>query len=304
MIAQQRRRLLTKAITRLRRALVRSETGVENDLSRWKPVGMLSDDFGVFGDANMQKSGKSPMPASPHVAQALDFAIMPISGCAPDCQERAECDRYGELGHFQCGMCPDHKMPRHHCFCLALEVTDLVEAPPLPEPITVVGMVDSPPLLEFETQKFPFSQKMFDLMSGAHQCDERCVCPLDGKRLFYHRPTNTHACSLPGCANAHGLEVATMQQILSEAIAPRCTCSNDPNGTDPHMPTCPVFAWQEHQRATSWPGNDGSMITYDPTYGRIDRDIQWMIDDLCPMDPGQRAVMEGIYQDRRDQGLL
>ena len=39
--------------------------------------------------------------------------------CAPDCAERTACPVVGEPGHWQCGTCPEHQRPRHHCGCLA-----------------------------------------------------------------------------------------------------------------------------------------------------------------------------------------
>lgn len=42
--------------------------------------------------------------------------------CAPDCQERTECPDAGKIGHWQCGHCPDHDKPRHHCGCVKTEV--------------------------------------------------------------------------------------------------------------------------------------------------------------------------------------
>lgn len=38
-----------------------------------------------------------------------------------------------------------------------------------------------------------------------HQCDDECVCPLDGKPLLYAPASNEHACQDPDCANAHGV---------------------------------------------------------------------------------------------------
>lgn len=42
----------------------------------------------------------------------------PTYDCAPDCDERAACTSPG-FGHSQCGRCPTHNQPRHHCGCLA-----------------------------------------------------------------------------------------------------------------------------------------------------------------------------------------
>lgn len=35
--------------------------------------------------------------------------------CAPDCQERADCQRVGQSGHSYCGFCAACDMPVHHC---------------------------------------------------------------------------------------------------------------------------------------------------------------------------------------------
>lgn len=43
--------------------------------------------------------------------------------CAPDCGERARCVVVGTVGHWQCGWCDAHDMPRHHCGCLVTEPT-------------------------------------------------------------------------------------------------------------------------------------------------------------------------------------
>lgn len=40
-----------------------------------------------------------------------------------------------------------------------------------------------------------------------HRCDERCVCPLDGKPLLWSPAFRMHACSDRSCKNAHGLRV-------------------------------------------------------------------------------------------------
>lgn len=42
--------------------------------------------------------------------------------CSPDCDQRTDCSIVGEIGHFQCGVCPDHHQPRHHCGCTVTEV--------------------------------------------------------------------------------------------------------------------------------------------------------------------------------------
>lgn len=48
--------------------------------------------------------------------------IMRYGDCAPDCEERAMCERAGEIGHWQCGMCPDCNKPVHHCGHIKKEV--------------------------------------------------------------------------------------------------------------------------------------------------------------------------------------
>ena len=37
--------------------------------------------------------------------------------CAPDCAERDTCPTPGAVGHSQCGHCPTHGAPVHHCPC-------------------------------------------------------------------------------------------------------------------------------------------------------------------------------------------
>lgn len=32
--------------------------------------------------------------------------------------ERTNCKKIGEVGHFQCGVCPDHNKPRFKCGCI------------------------------------------------------------------------------------------------------------------------------------------------------------------------------------------
>lgn len=38
--------------------------------------------------------------------------------CAPDCAARTHCTIVGKPGHWQCGSCPVHGKPRHHCGCI------------------------------------------------------------------------------------------------------------------------------------------------------------------------------------------
>lgn len=40
----------------------------------------------------------------------------------------------------------------------------------------------------------------------------------------------------------------------------------------------------------------------DPTYGRIDRDIQEAVDEWGPASTGQRVAVENTLQERRDRG--
>lgn len=40
------------------------------------------------------------------------------ANCDPDCAERTACEKVGGIGHFQCGTCPEHNRPRHHCGCV------------------------------------------------------------------------------------------------------------------------------------------------------------------------------------------
>ena len=39
-----------------------------------------------------------------------------------------------------------------------------------------------------------------------HVCDEQCVCPEDGLPMYYHAGSDRHACQLPECVNARGLD--------------------------------------------------------------------------------------------------
>ena len=44
-------------------------------------------------------------------------------------------------------------------------------------------------------------------LDRTHRCDERCVCPLDGKPTWYAPSTGQHACQDPECENAHPADV-------------------------------------------------------------------------------------------------
>lgn len=35
-----------------------------------------------------------------------------------DCQERVDCKKAGEVGHWMCGWCTEHNKPRFQCGCL------------------------------------------------------------------------------------------------------------------------------------------------------------------------------------------
>lgn len=52
-------------------------------------------------------------------ALADRVAVVSLTQCAPDCAERALCPKVGVPGHWQCGVCPKHNAPRHHCGCFA-----------------------------------------------------------------------------------------------------------------------------------------------------------------------------------------
>jgi hypothetical protein len=49
--------------------------------------------------------------------------------CDPDCNERANCEDVGNLGHFACGRCAECGEPRHHG-CLNACHTDAKEQQP------------------------------------------------------------------------------------------------------------------------------------------------------------------------------
>lgn len=59
-----------------------------------------------------------------------------------------------------------------------------------------------------------------------HRCDERCVCPLDGKPLLYGLSTDEHACSDPDCANAHGIQEPSMLHPTARPGPPCYACGN------------------------------------------------------------------------------
>jgi hypothetical protein len=56
------------------------------------------------------------------------------------------------------------------------------------------------------------------------------------------------------------------------------------------------------KRKMYYPSRDGSPIKNDPTYGRIDRDIQWRVNDrLMPTSIAMRVAMENTLQDKRNR---
>lgn len=56
-----------------------------------------------------------------------------------------------------------------------------------------------------------------------HQCDDECVCPLDGKPLLYAPASNEHACQDPDCANAHGVVPELTAEDAVEAMQDMAT---------------------------------------------------------------------------------
>ena len=42
------------------------------------------------------------------------FGVKPVD----DDLERANCQKVGEIGHFQCGICDEHNKPRFMCGCI------------------------------------------------------------------------------------------------------------------------------------------------------------------------------------------
>lgn len=50
-----------------------------------------------------------------------------------------------------------------------------------------------------------------------------------------------------------------------------------------------------------YPSNSSYPVRWDPTYGRIDRDIQWSVQDLLPRSIGERVVLEERLQEKRKQ---
>ena len=39
-----------------------------------------------------------------------------------DCEERINCKEVGLPGHYQCGICEEHKRPRFECGCLKYRI--------------------------------------------------------------------------------------------------------------------------------------------------------------------------------------
>lgn len=59
-------------------------------------------------------------------------------------------------------------------------------------------------------------------LRGVHVCDDRCVCPdHPGKYLWYHRPSDTHACQLLDCRYGAGLEEQLAGQYWAAAARTR-----------------------------------------------------------------------------------
>lgn len=56
------------------------------------------------------------------------------------------------------------------------------------------------------------------------------------------------------------------------------------------------------ERTQLYPDNRGHCITRDPSYGRIDADIQWRVDAAGPSSLVERVVMETHLQSRREGG--
>ena len=55
-------------------------------------------------------------------------------------------------------------------------------------------------------------------------------------------------------------------------------------------------------RKGKWPGNKGDILSFDPTYGKVDHDIQWHVHDhIQPTSVGQRVAFELELQRRRDE---
>jgi hypothetical protein len=48
-------------------------------------------------------------------------------------------------------------------------------------------------------------------------------------------------------------------------------------------------------------GPDNGVVWHDPTWGRIDRDIQQLVDEMEPESLGQRVAMENTLQERRNR---
>lgn len=49
----------------------------------------------------------------------LDFKHMTGRDHSYDDLERVNCNKVGDVGHRQCGVCPEHDKPRFICGCMA-----------------------------------------------------------------------------------------------------------------------------------------------------------------------------------------
>jgi hypothetical protein len=60
-------------------------------------------------------------------------------------------------------------------------------------------------------------------MSGDHECDDRCVCPVHGTPLLYAPSKDDHACQDVDCVHGHGGvtpgEWSEVDRIAREVLA-------------------------------------------------------------------------------------
>lgn len=51
-------------------------------------------------------------------------------------------------------------------------------------------------------------------MAEEHRCDEKCVCSIHDLPMFYHKPTDDHACQNSDCEFALGMrEYSVLSQL-------------------------------------------------------------------------------------------
>lgn len=73
-------------------------------------------------------------------------------------------------------------------------------------------------------------------MTGAHHCDESCVCPIHGTALWWWPAGRKHACQEVDCRYGHGLEgvgrpnaETTVEDELALALGAMLVVGMSPN---------------------------------------------------------------------------